>query len=142
MSFQDSLVRTKETNMTEQDRKLTGRKDSIRSKRSGSNIEGANKKPTAKERNIVAKIATATTGESGDDSIRHTKTEPQIQMINSNRGNPDEKQINIITNRSTRSKSKSKSKTKKNEPARAMTIDDLQQMNYATLNKGVKNQED
>ena len=77
-------------------------------------------------------MATATTGESGD-SLRHTKTEPTIQMIPSNRS-PDEKQFNIITNRR-----KSKSKTNKQSPAKPVTIEDLQQMNYATLNKEAKN---
>ena len=79
MSFQDSLVRTKETNMTEnnQERKLTGRKVSTVSKRSTSNNEGLSRKVSAK-RDVVA---TATTGESGD-SLRHTKTEPTIQMPN------------------------------------------------------------
>ena len=133
MSFQDSLVRTKETNMTEnnQERKLTGRKDSIVSKRSVSNNGGLSRKVSAK-RDVVA---TATTGESGD-SLHHTKTEPTIQMPNSNR-NADEKQINIITNRK-----KSKSKKQTPAPVKPLTIEDLQHMDYATLNKEAKNQED
>ena len=120
--------------MTEnnQERKLTSRKTSVVSKRSVSNNEGTARKRSSK-RDVVA---TATTGESGD-SLRHTKTEPTIQMINSNR-NADEKQINIITNRK---KSKSKNKLPA-APAKPLTIDDLQHMDYATLNKEAKNQED
>ena len=116
----------------ETERKLVGRKSSVVSKRSVSNNENSARKKSSK-REVVA---TATTGESGE-SLRHTKTEPNIQMLNSNR-NTDEKQINIITNRK---KSKPKNKPPAGPP-KPMTIEDLQHMDYAALNKVAKNQED